>query len=96
MGNDWTKISFDLFKGYAIPVPTPAGAVTATTFSSQFNDIATGICESSASTQHDKHKREHAKDIIDAAHADFPADVKAVFKKVANRKWLRKLDIKDF
>ena len=52
--------------------------------------------ELSASTQNNKQERERTKDIIDIAHADFPADVAAVFKKVTNREWLRESNIKAF
>ena len=92
LGNDWTKISFDFFEVYAIPIPTPGGGTDATMFSTQFNDIAKGMHDLLASTQHDKLEQERAKDIIDTTHTDFPADVKAVYKKVANKKWLRKSD----
>ena len=95
-GNDWTKISFDLFKGYAIPIPTPGDSAAATMFSIQVDNITIEMRDLSASTQHDKQEQECAKDIIDTAHVDFPADVEAVFKKVANRKWLWKLHIKVF
>ena len=54
IGNDWTKISFNFFEGYAIPIPTPGGGATATMFSTQFNNIVTGMRDLLASTQLDK------------------------------------------
>ena len=96
MGNDWTKISFDVFKGYTIPISTPGTIAAATLFTTQVVNIATGMRNLSASTQNDKQERERAKDNIDIDHVDFPADVAADFKKVSNREWLCKSDINVF
>lgn len=68
--NDRIQISFDSFEGYAIPIPIPTlgGGAAATMFSTQFNNIATGMRDLSTSTHHDKQERERAKNIIDTTH----------------------------